>query len=76
MEKLTTLSEARVVSVKEYEQDQRVPPQAVELAAEHAQHQDPSVVERASDFYSQHPKLVQALGAGAALLVLKHLSHA
>lgn len=58
------------------EQAQHIAPQAVELAAEHAQIQDPSVVERASGFYSQHPQLVQALGVGAALLALRHLSRA
>ncbi len=58
------------------EQAQNIPPQAVELAAEHAQTQDPSVVERASEFYSHHPQLVQALGVGAALLALQHLSRA
>jgi hypothetical protein len=73
---LSRLGLGSAVSQVTPEQAQQIPPQAVELAAEHAQTQDPSVVERASQFYSQHPQLVQALGVGAALLALQHLSHA
>jgi len=56
------------------EEAERVPPEAVQHLAEHAQKQDPSVVDRASDFYAQHPTLVQGLGAGALALMLSHMS--
>ena len=56
------------------QQAQQVSPEAVEVAADHAQNQDPSIIDRASDFYAQHPQLVQALGAGAALIALQHFS--
>ncbi|MGC2660745.1 MAG: hypothetical protein WA324_22545 [Bryobacteraceae bacterium] len=56
------------------EQAQQVAPEAVQQLAAHAQQQDPSVVERAGNFYAQHPQLVQALGAGALALIMSHLS--
>ncbi|MBV9769403.1 MAG: hypothetical protein JOZ32_07520 [Bryobacterales bacterium] len=56
------------------EKAQQIPAAAVEEAANHAQQQDPSIISRASEFYSQHPTLVQALGAGAAILAMQHLS--
>ena len=55
-------------------QAQQISPAAVEQAADHAQRQDPSIIDRASEFYSQHPTLVQALGAGAAVLAMQHMS--
>jgi hypothetical protein len=59
---LSRLGLGSTVSQVTPEQAQQIPPQAVELAAEHAEEKDPSVVERASQFYSQHPQLVQAFG--------------
>ncbi len=55
---------------------QQIPPQAVEQLANHAQQQNPSVVEQAGYFYSQHPTLVKALGAGAAIIALRHIAEA
>jgi hypothetical protein len=56
------------------DQAQQIPPEAVQQLAEHAQKQDPSIVERASEFYSQHPTLVQGLGASALALVMSRIS--
>jgi len=56
------------------EQANQIPPEAVQQLAEHAQKQDPSIVDRASKFYAQHPTLVQALGAGSLALIMSHLS--
>lgn len=56
------------------EQAQQVSPQSAQQLAEHAQNQDPSVVDRAGQFYAQHPQVVSALGAGALALVMSHLS--
>jgi len=56
------------------EQAQQVPPEAVRELAEHAQKRDPTVVERAGEFYAQHPTLVQGLGAGALALIIRHIS--
>jgi hypothetical protein len=46
----------------------------VQQLAEHAQKQNPSIIDQASQFYSQHPTLVQALGAGSLALIMSHLS--
>ena len=56
------------------QQAQQIPSGAVEEATNYAQSQDPSIIQRASEFYAQHPTLVQALGAGAAVLAMQHLS--
>jgi hypothetical protein len=56
------------------EQANQVSPEAVQQLAEHAEKQNPTIVDQASRFYSQHPKLVQALGAGSLALIMSHLS--
>ncbi|HVJ04160.1 MAG TPA: hypothetical protein VM578_00660 [Candidatus Saccharimonadales bacterium] len=50
------------------EQAQQVPPEVVQQIATHAEKTDPSIVDRASSFYAEHPTLVKTLG-GAALSV-------
>jgi hypothetical protein len=55
------------------EQALQVQPHQVEKLAEHAQNQDPSVVDQAARFYSQHPQLVKTLGVAALGLVLTHM---
>lgn len=56
------------------DQANQVPPETVQKMAEHAQAHNPSIVDEASQFYAQHPKLVQALGAGSLALIMSHLS--
>jgi len=56
------------------EQAQQISPDAVEQIANHAERQNPGVVQQAADFYSQHPQLVQALGAGAAIWALQRFN--
>jgi len=56
------------------EQANRVSPDDVEQLAEHAEKQNPSIVDQASRFYAQHPTLVKALGAGTLALIMSHLS--
>lgn len=56
------------------EQARQVSPEAVRQLAEHAQKNDPTIVERASAFYAQHPTLVQGLGAAAIALIMRHMS--
>ena len=56
------------------EQATQVSPEAVQQLAEHAEQQNPSIIDQAGRFYSQHPKLVQALGAGSLALIMSHLS--
>lgn len=49
-------------------QAQSVSPEMVERLASHAENADPSVVDRASSFFAQHPTLIKTLG-GAALSI-------
>jgi hypothetical protein len=56
------------------EQANQVSPQAVQQLAEHAERHDPSIVDRASEYYAQHPTLIKALGAGSLALIMSHLS--
>jgi hypothetical protein len=56
------------------EQADQIPQETVQQLAERAEKQNPSIVDRASEFYAQHPTLVQALGAGSLALIMSHLS--
>jgi hypothetical protein len=56
------------------QQAQQVQPATVGELASHAEKSDPSIVDRAGEFYAQHPKLVQGLGAAALALIMSHVS--
>lgn len=56
------------------QQAQQISPDEVQGLAEHAQKQDPSIIDRASDFYAQHPTLVKGLGATALALIMSRAS--
>ena len=53
----------------------QIPPQAVQQAAEQAEKHDPSIVDRVSQVYAQHPMLVQTLGALAMSMAMSHLAN-
>ena len=55
-------------------QANQVSPEDVQQLAAHAEKQNPAIIDHASQFYSQHPKLVQVLGAGSLALIMSHLS--
>ncbi|HST20659.1 MAG TPA: hypothetical protein VLR90_06055 [Blastocatellia bacterium] len=50
------------------EQAEQVSPEDVQDIAAHAEKQDPSIIDMASNFYAEHPTLVKSLG-GAALAI-------
>jgi hypothetical protein len=56
------------------EQAQRVQPQEVQQLAQQAQSRDPSIIDKASEFYAQHPTLVKGLGAAALAVLMSHVS--
>ena len=56
------------------QQAQNVPPELVEQMATHAEKADPSIVDRASSFYAQHPTLVKSLGGAALSMVLTRVA--
>lgn len=53
----------------------QIPPQAVQQAAEQAEKHDPSIVDRVSQLYAQHPMLIQTLGALAMGMAMSHLAN-
>jgi hypothetical protein len=59
------------VSPQEAEQIQ---PEAVEELAKAAEKQDPSIIDRVSDFYSEHPGLVKTLGAAALAVAMSGMA--
>jgi hypothetical protein len=52
----------------------QIPQQAVQQAAEHAEKRDPSIVDRVSQLYAQHPMLIQSLGALAMSMAMSHMA--
>lgn len=65
-----TLSSGQVTP----QQAQQIPSESVQVLAQHAAQKDPTLVDRAAAFYSQHPTLVKAIGAGALALLLNRMS--
>lgn len=55
------------------EQAERISPQDVQDLAERAEKHNPSIVDQAGEFYSQHPTLVQALGVGSLAYIMSRL---
>jgi hypothetical protein len=52
------------------EQAQQISPSDAAAIAEHAEKKDPSIMDRAGQFYAQHPQLVKGLGAAALAIAL------
>ena len=52
----------------------QVPPQAVAELAAQAEQKDPSIVDTVSNFYAEHPTLVQGLGAAALAIAMSRLA--
>lgn len=56
------------------EMAEQISPQVVEEIATQAETQDPSVIDRVSDFYAEHPMLVKGLGAAALAVALAKIA--
>ena len=52
------------------EQASQISPADASAIAAHAEKKDPSVMDRAGEFYAQHPQLVKGLGAAALAIAL------
>ena len=52
----------------------QIPPEMVQQAAAHAEQHDPSIIDRISEIYAEHPTLVKTLGTVAMGLALSHLA--
>jgi hypothetical protein len=52
------------------EQASQISPADAGAIAAHAEKKDPSIMDRAGEFYAQHPQLVKGLGAAALAIML------
>lgn len=52
-----------------------IPPDAVQQAAAHAEQRDPSIIDRVSEIYAQHPALINTLGTAAMGMALSHFAN-
>jgi hypothetical protein len=55
------------------EQAAQVPPEEVQALAEHVHQNNPSVIDRVGEIYSEHPTLIKSLGAVALGIALKNI---
>ena len=53
----------------------QIPPEAVQQVADEAQKQDPSIIDKISEFYAEHPTLVKALGTAALTIALSKIAN-
>jgi len=56
------------------EQAASVTPDQVQQIAHRAEQQNPSIVDRVSDFYAQHPTLIKTLGTAALTIALAKMA--
>jgi hypothetical protein len=56
------------------EQAAQIPPEAVAQIAQQAEQKDPSIIDRVSDFYAEHPTLIKTLGAAALTIALAKIA--
>jgi hypothetical protein len=56
------------------EQAQQVSPEAVQHIAEEAEKDNPSIIDRLSNIYSEHPTLIKTLGGAALTIALAKLA--
>ncbi|HUS06588.1 MAG TPA: hypothetical protein VMZ52_09845 [Bryobacteraceae bacterium] len=56
------------------QQAEQISPQQVQELAKEAEKHDPSIVDRVSQVYAEHPTLIRTLGAGALALVMSNMA--
>jgi hypothetical protein len=56
------------------QQAAQMTPQQVQQLAEHAQQQNPSVIDTMGGFYAQHPQLVRTIGSAALTIALAKIA--
>jgi hypothetical protein len=57
-------------------QAQQIPPDVVQQMATHAEKQDPSIIDRVSGIYAEHPALIKSLGSGVLAIALAKIAQA
>ena len=53
----------------------QITPEMAQQAVAQAEQHDPSIIDRVSEIYAQHPALVKTLGAAALTIALSHLAN-
>lgn len=56
------------------EEAERISPEQLQETVARAERHDPSLVERASEFYARHPQLVRQLGSAALTLAMRSMA--
>lgn len=56
------------------QQASQISPEQVQQATDHAQRDNPSIVDRVSGFYAQHPGVVKALSSAAITIAIQHMA--
>ena len=56
------------------DQASQMTPQQVQEIAQHAEQNNPGIVDRMGEFYAQHPQLVKGLGGAALAVALGHMA--
>lgn len=56
------------------EQAAKISPEMVQQAAAHAEQHDPSIVDRVSELYAQHPQLINTLGMAAMSMAMSQIA--
>lgn len=56
------------------EQAQHISPEDVQQIAQQAEQKDPSIIDRVSDFYAEHPTLIKTLGGAALTIALAKIA--
>jgi hypothetical protein len=56
------------------EQAAAVSPEEVQNLAAHVEKHNPSIIDRVSEVYSEHPTLIKTLGAAALSIAIQHIS--
>jgi len=56
------------------QQAEQISPEQVQKLAHEAEQHDPSIVDRVSKVYAEHPTLIRTLGAGALAVVMSNMA--
>jgi len=57
------------------DQAAQIPPEEVQALANHVQQNNPSIVDRVSEVYAEHPTAIKALGAMALTMAVRHIAN-
>lgn len=52
----------------------QIPPEEIQHLAGHLEKHDPSIIDQVSEFYSQHPGVIQSLGGAALSMVMANMA--